>query len=431
MNNNGILKYLTASLLILFLIMTALPSFASAATVEDAYDKSDAVLEESYKEAFGWDPEKINRYFWDGDDGEKHKRYSLGYQNEAYRDGLDALQKQLETQGYELDLWEGSSTASFTGMGAKGMVKTALGEVGADRSFENPKGSNNVFYNEWYYGRSVSGDSYPWCAVFISWCADQCGYIESGLFARTASCREQYAYLTSSQGFASYPVSGTGLAGGSYEIAEGDIVFWRSGSSLTHIGIVTSVGERSIDITQGNYRGCVCTLTYTASSLSGDLSGGYIVHVEYPGFSFGDTGEIQDTTYIFLTTELGMSPGGACGAMGNFQVECAWNLTAVGDNGTSFGLCQWHNDRWQNLRSFCAGNGFDDSSLEGQLRFLQHELSTTQGAVMPYMQSAGNSAGGARSAALSWAQIFEVCTPDSYSARQSYAESYWSNYGKS
>ena len=34
---------------------------------------------------------------------------------------------------------------------------------------EVPSGSNNVKYNTWYYGRAVSGSSYPWCQVFVCW----------------------------------------------------------------------------------------------------------------------------------------------------------------------------------------------------------------------------------------------------------------------
>ena len=35
---------------------------------------------------------------------------------------------------------------------------------------ESPANSNNVKYNTWYYGKSVSGSSYPWCMAFVQWC---------------------------------------------------------------------------------------------------------------------------------------------------------------------------------------------------------------------------------------------------------------------
>lgn len=34
---------------------------------------------------------------------------------------------------------------------------------------EMPPNSNNVKYNTWYYGHSVSGSAYPWCCTFIEW----------------------------------------------------------------------------------------------------------------------------------------------------------------------------------------------------------------------------------------------------------------------
>lgn len=49
---------------------------------------------------------------------------------------------------------------------ANKLLKTAIREIGTK---ENPANSNKVKYNTWYYGKVVSGASYPWCCVFISW----------------------------------------------------------------------------------------------------------------------------------------------------------------------------------------------------------------------------------------------------------------------
>lgn len=46
------------------------------------------------------------------------------------------------------------------------IVNTALAEVGTK---ENPKNSNKVKYNTWYYGKPVKGSAYPWCMVFVQW----------------------------------------------------------------------------------------------------------------------------------------------------------------------------------------------------------------------------------------------------------------------
>ena len=45
-------------------------------------------------------------------------------------------------------------------------IATAMAEVGI---CESPRNSNNVKYNAWFYGHSVKGDAYPWCATFICW----------------------------------------------------------------------------------------------------------------------------------------------------------------------------------------------------------------------------------------------------------------------
>lgn len=49
---------------------------------------------------------------------------------------------------------------------------------------EAPANSNRIKYNTWYYGRDVSGPSYPWCMVFMQWLA----YQISLPVLKTASC---------------------------------------------------------------------------------------------------------------------------------------------------------------------------------------------------------------------------------------------------
>lgn len=44
------------------------------------------------------------------------------------------------------------------------IMRVAQAQIGTR---ENPAGSNNVLYNEAYYGRAVSGSDFPWCVVFL------------------------------------------------------------------------------------------------------------------------------------------------------------------------------------------------------------------------------------------------------------------------
>ena len=48
------------------------------------------------------------------------------------------------------------------------LLSVARSQIGVK---EEPRGSNNVKYNTWYYGHPVSGTNYAWCAVGVSWVA--------------------------------------------------------------------------------------------------------------------------------------------------------------------------------------------------------------------------------------------------------------------
>ena len=59
--------------------------------------------------------------------------------------------------------------------------------------------------------------------------------------------------------------------------------------------------------------------------------------------------------YDFLKSH-GFNTAAAVGILANIEMESNFNPNAKGDyvNGsaTSYGICQWHNDRWSNLKSY-------------------------------------------------------------------------------
>ena len=61
---------------------------------------------------------------------------------------------------------------------------------------------------------------------------------------------------------------------------------------------------------------------------------------------------------------LGYSKANASGIAGNLFVESSFNPTAIGDNGTSFGLAQWHKSRWDRLNSWAETNKLNPSTFE-------------------------------------------------------------------
>ncbi len=69
--------------------------------------------------------------------------------------------------------------------------------------------------------------------------------------------------------------------------------------------------------------------------------------------------------------QSGFSDNAVAAIMTNIQAESSFRTGAIGDSGTSYGLCQWHNGRYTNLKKYC---GSDYSTVNCQLRFLIYEL---------------------------------------------------------
>ncbi|MBQ4451030.1 MAG: hypothetical protein II912_01490 [Clostridia bacterium] len=82
----------------------------------------------------------------------------------------------------------------------------------------------------------------------------------------------------------------------------------------------------------------------------------------------------KQAIFAFLTDELGFNYAAACGVIANIAVESRFDPAAVGDYGTSYGLCQWHNKRYDTLISWSEANGMDYTQLETQLWYIKYEL---------------------------------------------------------
>ena len=110
-------------------------------------------------------------------------------------------------------------------------LEIAIGEIGVT---ERPKNSNNVKYNTWYYGSTVSGDAYPWCMAFVQWCFNAAGF---PLPYKTASCSALLGW---------YKQHAPSCV--SYGARKGDIAVFSFG----HTGIVESVTSDTVTCIEGN-----------------------------------------------------------------------------------------------------------------------------------------------------------------------------------
>ncbi len=106
--------------------------------------------------------------------------------------------------------------------------------------------------------------------------------------------------------------------------------------------------------------------------------------------------------------KMGLNHAAACGILANIQMESNFNQLAIGDGGTSFGICQWHLSRLSNLMGVCTSLGLDYRTVEGQLVYLEYELNSGYTNVLNYIRSVPNTAQGAYDAAYYWCMYFEM-----------------------
>ena len=118
--------------------------------------------------------------------------------------------------------------------------------------------------------------------------------------------------------------------------------------------------------------------------------------------------------YNFLTGSMGLSKAQACGVLANMHRESRFNSTA--DNGLGYyGLCQWGGERKDNLFKWCENNGYDATTIDGQLHFLQYEMPLYYPNTTAQLRACPNDEEGARRACWIFAIGYEV-------AGETYAE---------
>ena len=136
------------------------------------------------------------------------------------------------------DLW---ANLSVPGAGSDDIVAVALSQVG------NVGGQP---YWSWYGFSS----RVEWCACFVSWCSDQCGYIESGIIPKHSYCPTGVEWFRSRgqwQDRNSIPAPGT-------------IIYfdWGGDGIADHVGIVESCDGSTVYTIEGNANNACKQLSY-------------------------------------------------------------------------------------------------------------------------------------------------------------------------
>lgn len=99
----------------------------------------------------------------------------------------------------------------------------------------------------------------PWCACFVSWCADQCGFIESGIIPKFSAVSYGASwFINRGQWLWGYEVPAPGMIV-FFDFTNADLADIRDGMT-DHVGIVKNVQDGYVYCIEGNYRN-TCTET--------------------------------------------------------------------------------------------------------------------------------------------------------------------------
>ncbi|MCI5723400.1 MAG: phage tail tip lysozyme [Erysipelotrichaceae bacterium] len=150
------------------------------------------------------------------------------------------------------------------------------------------------------------------------------------------------------------------------------------------------------------------TATVTATDKNGNVStASYTIRVTRNVVaSIGpvDTSGNYEYIYAYLTGTLGLSRAAATGVLANMYQESKFDPTA---GSSYYGLCQWGGGRLTNLMNYCANNGLDYTSVDGQLAFMTYELNGSYSSTLSGLQSVANTAEGAAEAATIFVSRYE------------------------
>lgn len=137
------------------------------------------------------------------------------------------------------------------------IVNTALSQVG--------QSGGQPYWSWWPLSARVE-----WCAIFVSWCADQCGYLDAGIIPKFASCREGVAWFKARNAW--HPRSS------GYTPKAGDLIFFDWADEITgirngspnHVGLVVITAGGKVYTVEGNsgaFPGKVREKSYSLTSL--------------------------------------------------------------------------------------------------------------------------------------------------------------------
>lgn len=338
--------------------------------------------------------------------------------------------------------------------GGQALVNMAMKELEIFTSGQITDGSK---YQTWGGGNT----STSWCSAFVYYCAEQCGFIgneSKSCFGpdKVVQCGESWKSMEQ-MGYKMYYIRKSGIE---YKPVTGDLVYYLNTDGedfptdgmLDHMGIVKEVDSNGhMWVIEGNIDNNsikVVDRTATPYNNNADSIFGYC-HPDYPSvissgslasgiWQFDSNKDNIYNVYTFLRIEMGYNVAACAGVMANINVESAstWNPAIeeygrpLGGN-SGLGLIQWSYGRRTDpdvgLLGWCAKNGYEPLTIEGNMRFLQYELENKsyKDSVHAKILLVSDTIEGSEQAAGIWVRHFEISRDKDSGYRESLARSTW------
>lgn len=198
---------------------------------------------------------------------------------------------------------------------------------------------NYTKYGAWY---GINPGA--WCAMFVSWCANQAG-ISSSIIPKHASCDIGMQWFQNNGKW-----QWSKCLGGSYTPKRGDIIYFRTNTSVTHdsthVAIITNASASTIYTIEGNASNKCQEKSYSTSSA-------YILGYGTPAYTGGSTSAYAPGTYKVTASSLNMrSTAGTDGSV--VQVLSNGNQITVTAVSGKWGYCTYNGKSgWVSL-AYCA-----------------------------------------------------------------------------
>lgn len=238
-----------------------------------------------------------------------------------------------------------------------------------------------------------------WCCCFVSWCANECGYIESGAIPKYSVVDTGVDWFKSRNQWLDK----------NEEPEPGMIIFfdWADDGldgSGDHTGIVEKVENGTVYTIEGNSSDSVQENQYSVGN-NEILGYGY-----YEGNNSEASGDTANQVWTYLKS-YGYSDSVAAGIIGNMMRECCgdtlnldWDIVGHYGGSEFYGLCQWCLDY--------TPSGFIESSVKKQCEYLKNTIKSE------FATYGGNYNGityeqflksDTRTAAIAFERVYERC----------------------